>query len=100
LRVSTDKGGEVETELALVKQYVALIDTYAILAEDGEPVIAKVEGAVSRACEHFRITHLASAETCLGLFRDELSVRLHATGCQKAQSKAVFESALLLLPKI
>jgi hypothetical protein len=88
----------VKTEIALVQQYAALIQTYAILAEDGALVGEKVEGAVGRACAHFRLTHVASAETCLNLFREELNQRLLEVGSQQRQSKAVLESALALLP--
>ena len=57
----------------LVKQHVALIQTFAVIAEDGDPVDDRVRKVVTSACNHFRTAHDQNPDVLLAIFREELA---------------------------
>jgi len=85
--------------VSIVKQHVALIQTFAILAEDGEPVDERVHKAVSSACNHFRTAHGQNPDVLLALLREELEALNVALTPGQTTSKAVVKLALSELPK-
>lgn len=87
------------TSVSIVRQYVALIQTYAIVAEDGDPVKDRVERAIASACTHFCTAASEVPDELLADFRKELEVTLRALHPTRSRSKEVFELALSLLPR-
>ncbi|WP_040503509.1 hypothetical protein [Herbaspirillum lusitanum] len=86
-------------DVMIVRQFVALIQTYAIVAEEGVPVDAKVEKAVSEACNHFCIAVGEVPEELLSEFRRQLEAIRNALYPVNSRSTRVFDMAITMLPR-
>jgi glutamine synthetase type III len=89
----------MDSHVSIVKQHVALIQTFAIIAEEGDPVDDRVRKAVASACNHFRIAHDQNPDILLALFREELESLSVALAPGQVPSKAVVKLAISELPK-
>jgi hypothetical protein len=83
----------------IVRRFVALIQTYAIVAEEGDQVDDKVHKAVSDACNHFRIAVGEVPEELLSDFRSQLKAIRHALYPTESTATRVFDLALSMLPR-
>ena len=87
------------SDISIVRQSVALIQTYAIVAEEGDQVDEKVRRAVSDACNQFRIAVGEIPEELLLEFRTQLEATRQALYPPKSRATQVFDLALVILPR-
>jgi hypothetical protein len=83
----------------MVQRFVALIQTYAIVAEEGSQVDEKVCKVVLDACNHFRIAVGEIPEELLSDFRSQLEAIRHALYPVESPTTRVFDLALTMLPR-
>lgn len=87
------------SDVSIVRRFVALIQTYAIVAEDGDQVDDKVRTAVVEACNHFRITIGEVPEELLSNFRNQLEEIRYALYPDDSTATRVFDLAIAMLPR-
>jgi hypothetical protein len=87
------------SDAPIVRRFVALIQTYAIVADEGDQVEDKVRNAVSSACDHFRIAAGEVPEELLSNFRNQLQATRHALYPAESRATQVFDFALAMLPR-
>lgn len=87
------------SDVSIVRRFVALIQTYAIVAEEGDQVDNKVRETVVKACNHFRITVGEVPEELLSDFRNQLEAIRHALYPDESTATRVFDLAIAMLPR-
>jgi len=87
------------SEASTVRRFVALIQTYAIIANEGDQVDDKVRKAVVDACNHFCITVGEVPEELLSDFRNQLEAIRRALYPDDSTATRVFDLAIAMLPR-